>query len=73
LENDAEKVESNNDSHKFQTVSENFKETEDIKVLSDEEQALIEAPANASVDSSTDTIIPNGDLIIAKHKDEKDL
>ncbi|XP_011501347.1 PREDICTED: myotubularin-related protein 3 isoform X1 [Ceratosolen solmsi marchali] len=68
LENDADKIETNND-------SENFKETDDIIVLiiSNEEQLLIKRPVNASVDSSTDTIRPNGDLIIAKQNDEKNL
>ncbi|XP_031780136.1 myotubularin-related protein 4 isoform X2 [Nasonia vitripennis] len=70
LENEPEKV-TNNDSDKTQAVSENSKETEDRKNLPNGESASNEAPVNTSVDSSTDTIIPNGDLIIAKDNTEK--
>lgn len=73
MENEPEKVETNNDSDKPKKVSENSKETEEKKDLPNGESESLEAPVNTSVDSSTDTIIPNGDLIIAKDNNEKNM
>lgn len=74
MENEPEKVETNADSDKPRVVTENIKETEEKQNLPNgDHRASIEAPANVSVDSSTDTIIPNGDLSIAKDNDENEL
>ena len=63
--------ETNNHSDKPQTVSENSNETEDKNNLTNGEQVSIETQANTSVDSSTDTIIPNGHAVITKDNDNK--
>ena len=49
------------------------KETEAVKFLPSAKLDSIEIPANISVDSSTDTIVPHGDVIIATNGIEKAL
>ncbi|CAB0030546.1 unnamed protein product [Trichogramma brassicae] len=72
-ENGDELVELKQQPNETNSITEQLpKETEEVKILPNVKQISIEA--NTSVASSTDTIVPNGDLIVAKNIDQdKDL
>lgn len=62
----------NVDDNKNQTANENLSETE-IRTKQDTiNQTSGDSPANPSVDSSTDTLIPNNDSIVPVMNGEKE-
>ncbi|KAL7307138.1 hypothetical protein TKK_0000863 [Trichogramma kaykai] len=68
-ENGDELVELKRQPNETNSITEQLpKETEEVKILPNVKQISIEA--NTSVASSTDTIVPNGDLIVAKNIDQ---
>ncbi|XP_047352188.1 myotubularin-related protein 3 isoform X1 [Vespa velutina] len=73
LEVEAEKIVNNVDDNKFETVEADPSET-DIKTKQYiTVQASSESPANPSVDSSTDTLIPNNDSLVSVVNGEKEI
>lgn len=66
LENESKRTETNGDSDNFHSSSETTKETETKDVLSNGKPSLNGIPVDNSAESSTDTIVPNGDVKITK-------
>lgn len=63
IENESKKVEDDGDSDNSEVISENNKETENKNNLLNGKHSLNKIMDNISADSSTDTIVPNGDVI----------
>lgn len=73
MEVEAEKLVNNVDDNKFEAVEADPLET-DIKTKQyTTVQASSESPANPSVDSSTDTLIPNNDSLVSVVNGEKEM
>jgi len=62
----------NVDSKKNQDANENSSETESKIKRCTTNQVSSDSPANPSVDSSTDTLIPNNDSVVAAVNGEKE-
>lgn len=62
----------NVDSKKNQDANENLSETESKLKRCTTNQVSSDSPANPSVDSSTDTLIPNNDTVVTAVNGEKE-
>ncbi|XP_014219004.1 myotubularin-related protein 3 [Copidosoma floridanum] len=78
VQKEPEKVETLNgcanesDNDDSEIINTTYKETESKKNLLNGEQESVDLPTSNSGDSSTDTLIPNGDAILAKYSVEKE-
>lgn len=66
LENEFKRIETNGNTENSNVTSDNTNETENKNNLLNGKHAFNETLVDNSVDSSTDTLVPNGDVFISK-------